>query len=215
MSGIPRSAGIGLMVYGLGTFVAFAASGSPGGDYETSLVPDYIASSHWVAAWALWYAGALCAVGLLYAGAGLRRSGGLLGEVLWGLAVAGTATSVVGAFVSGGVDVAMAEGGRSVQTGVPHPAVYLVTEIGNLLAVCSPALLVGVGAILLAARTPMPRWLRWFTGFAGVCGVLAPFFFTLFVYVLWTVVAGVAVLVAAGRAEARTADVGYRIGAGT
>ena len=113
-----------------------------------------------------------------------------MGEVLWGLAVAGTATSVVGAFVSGGVDVAMAEGGRTVQTGVPHPAVYLVTEIGNLLAVCSPALLVGVGAILLAARTPMPRWLRAFTGVAGVCGVLAPFFFTLFVFVLWTVVAG-------------------------
>jgi hypothetical protein len=206
MSTIPRSAGVGLMVYGLGTFVAFAASGSPGGGYDASLVPDYIASSHWVAAWALWYVSALCAVGLLVTGAGLRRSGGgLLGEVLWGLAVAGTATSVVGAFVSGGVEVAMAEGGGAVQTGVPHPVVYTITEIGNLLAVCSPALFVGVGAVMLASRTAMPRWLRWFTGFAGVCGVLAPFFFTLFVFVLWTVVAGVAVLVAAARATERTA----------
>lgn len=214
MSSIPRSTGVGLMVYGLGTFVAFAASGSPGGDYYPSLVPDYVASSHWVAAWALWYAGALCAVGLLVAGAGLRRSGGLLGEVLWGLAVAGTATSVVGAFVSGGVDVAMAEGGRTVQTGVPHPVTYTITEIGNLLAVCSPALLAGVGAILLAARAPMPRWLRWFTGLAGVCGVLAPFFFTLFVFVLWTVVAGVAVLVAAARAEGRAEPLPAAVAAG-
>jgi hypothetical protein len=214
MSSIPRSAGIGLMVYGLGTFVAFAASGSPGGDYETTLVPDYIASSHWVAAWTLWYAGALCAIGLLVAGAALRPVGGLLGEVVWGLAVAGTATSVVGAFVSGGVDVAMAEGGRTVRAGVPHPVIYTITEIGNLLAVCSPALLVGVGALLLARRTPMPRWLRALTYVAGVCGVLAPFFFTLFVFVLWTVVAGVAVLVAAARAEGRTAPLPASVTAG-
>jgi hypothetical protein len=39
----------------------------------------------------------------------------------------------------------------------------------------------------------MPGWLRAFTLVAGLCGILAPFFFTYFVYVLWTVVVGLIV----------------------
>ncbi len=200
MPPIPRHAGAGLLVYGLGTTFAAAGSGSPGGDYEPSLVADYIASSHWPVAFGLWYVAALSAVGLLVAGAALRALGGWLGDVLWGLAVAGAATSVVGAFVSGGLVVAEAEGGAAVQAGVPHPVVYTITEIGNLLAVCAPALFVGVGAVLLATRLPMPRWLRAFSVFAGVCGVLAPLYFPYPVFLVWVVVVAIAVL----RSGART-----------
>jgi hypothetical protein len=95
----------------------------------------------------------------------------------------------------------MAEGGHAVQTGVPHPVIYTITEIGNLLAVCGPALTVGVGAVLVAARGAMSTGWRVVTVLAGVCGVLAPLFFTLFAFVLWTVAAGIAMTVAAGRAE--------------
>ncbi len=197
---ISRAAGVGLLVYGLGTTLGAAGTGSPGGDYEASMVRDYVASSHWLAAFGLWYVAALSAIGLVVAGAALRRLGGWLGDVLWGLAVAGTAASVVGAFVSGGLVVAMAEGGEAVQAGVPHPVVYTLTEIGNLLAVCAPALFVGVAAVLLAARVPMPRWLRVFSVVAGVCGVLAPLYFTYPVFLLWTVVVGIALL----RSGART-----------
>jgi len=86
----------------------------------------------------------------------------------------------------------VAERRTAVRDHTPHAVVYTLSEIGNLLAVCSPALCVGVAGILLAVKGAMPRGLRMFTIVAGVCGVLAPFYFTYFVFVLWTVVAGIA-----------------------
>lgn len=205
MNRISRGTGIGLVVYAIGTAVAFAASGSPGGDYEDRLVTDYIKASHWPVAWTLWYVGALCALGLLVVGTGLRRLGGTLGQLLGGLAVAATGVAVTGAFISGGLDVAMAEGGPTVRAGVPHEVVYTITEIGNLVAACAPALLMGVAALLLAARGPLPGWLRVFSVVGGVCGVLAPFFFTYGVYLIWAVVAGITWIVTGGRqAESST-----------
>jgi hypothetical protein len=193
MTDIPRSAGIGLAVYGLGTAIAFQGSGSPGGDYKESAVTRYISFHHFWLAAGLWYFAALCALGLLVAGLGLRSLPGV-GRLLVTLAVTGCGISIVGAFVSGGLAVSMAEGGDAVRHGVPHAVVYSISEIGNLLAVCAPALCVGVAAIVLAVRTTaLPRWLRSVTVFAGICGVLAPFFFTYFLFVVWTVVAGVVI----------------------
>ncbi|HET9498825.1 MAG TPA: hypothetical protein VFO98_01060 [Marmoricola sp.] len=185
-----RIAGIGLLLYGLGTVLAFFFSGAPGGDYQDSAVSDYVASSGWLAAFGFAYLGAFAALGLLVFGRNLRPMLGSAGDLVWGLTVAGAATGVVGWFVDGGLDVAMAEGGRHVQTGVPLPVVYTITEIGNLLAVCSPAFFVGVAACVMAARAPLPRWLRVFSVVAGVCGVLAPLFVTYLVFVLWTLVCG-------------------------
>lgn len=193
-SRIPRSAGIGLLVYGVGTAVAFMASGAPGGEYTKSMVRDYLARGHWATAFVLWYVGALSALGLLVVGAALRRTQ-RHGDTLWGLCVAAAATSVAGAFVTGGVDVAMAEGGDAVRSGVSLPMVYTLTEIGNLLAVCAPALFVGVAALVLAARSTLPGWLRAFSVVAGLCGILAPLFFTYFVFTIWTVAAGVTLAV--------------------
>ena len=52
----------------------------------------------------------------------------------------------------------------------------------------------GLVAILLSRVATLPRWLRIFTAVAGVCGILAPFFFTFFLYLLWTLVFGVVLL---------------------
>lgn len=199
MRTIPKAAGIGLLVYGLGVTFAFMSLGAPGGAYEPPKIGDYIASGHWPAAFAIAFVGASASLGLLVFGTALRSLGAdgphrPLGELIWGLSIAGTAVSVVGAFVAGGLDVAMAEGGHAVQTGVPFPVIYAVSEIGNLLSVCGPAFFAGVIALVLAARSPLPSWLRVFSAVAGLCGILAPFFFTLFVFVLWTIVAGVALL---------------------
>jgi hypothetical protein len=200
MTGIPRSAGIGLAVYGLGTAIAFEASGSPGGDYRDSRVANYVSAHHFWLAAGVWYFGALCALGLLALGLGLRAQPGV-GRLLGSLATTGAAISVAGAFVSGGLAAAMAEGGSVVRNGVSHQVVYTISEIGNLLAVCAPALCVGVLAIVLATRTAtLPGWLRSLSVVAGICGVLAPFFFTYFVFVAWTVVAGAVI---AGRNTAR------------
>lgn len=183
-----RAAGLGMLTYGVATTAAFMTVESPGGEYSPSLVRDYIATGHRVPAFLLCYLGALGALGLLVFGARLRTAVGSAGDLLWGLCIAATATSVVGWFVDGGVVVAMAEGGRSIQTGVPSPVIYTLTEIGNLLAVCSPAFFIGAAALLMAKRLSVPGWLRVFSVVAGVCGILAPLFFTYFVFVIWTVV---------------------------
>jgi hypothetical protein len=60
--------------------------------------------------------------------------------------------------------------------------------------------------VLVAVRAPMPRGWRIVTVLAGVCGILAPLFFTLFAFVLWTVAAGIAMSVAAGRAARASAE---------
>jgi hypothetical protein len=193
---VSRTAGAGLLVYGVGTAAAFTGAAGPGGDYQPDQVTAYIASGHWVAAFGFWYLGALASLGLLVFGHALRRLGGATGELVWGLAIAGTASSVVGAFVGGGLEVAIAEGGKAIQTGVPHPVIYLVSEIANLLEVCAPAFFAGIIAVILAVKAGLPGWLRGFSVVAGVCGVLAPGFFTLGLFLVW-------VLVFAGWALAR------------
>ncbi|HET6910938.1 MAG TPA: hypothetical protein VFH54_16525 [Mycobacteriales bacterium] len=198
MHTISRSAGAGLLVYGVGVTTAFLTLGAPGGAFEPPKVSSYLSSGHWTAAFAIAYVGVLSALGLLLFGHGIRRSdgdlGGTLGELIWGGAVAATATSVVGTFVTGGLDVAMVEGGRAVQDGLPLPVAYTISEIGNLLTVCAPAFLMGTVALVLAAKAPLPVWLRGFSALAGVCGILAPLYFTYFVFVLWTVVTAIAIL---------------------
>lgn len=184
-----RTAGLGLLAYGLGTAAAFMTIGSPGGDYSDGTVAAYVAHSHWWTAFALAYLGAFAAVGFLVAARNLRdelRSGG---ELFWGLSIGGATAGVAGWFLVGGVAVAAAEGGTAVAT-VPHPVIYTITEIANLVAVCASAFLIGLAALVLAARGPLPRALRAASAVAGVCGVLAPFFFPIFLFWLWAIVAG-------------------------
>jgi hypothetical protein len=206
MNSIPRSAGIGLLVYAVGTTVGFAGAGGPGGDYEPDVVAGYVDPSHYATSIGFWYLGALAALGLLVFGHGLRRLGGVVGETAWGLSVAGAAISVVGAFVGGGLVTALAEGGDAVRQGVPHPVVYTISEIGNLLALCGPGFFTGVVAILLAARAALPRWLAVFSVIAGICGILLPFYFTIPVYLVWALVFG-GRLVRRGTRRSEGADV--------
>lgn len=194
MNQIHRRAGIGLIAYAVCTAAAFFGSGAPGGDYSASSVANYIASANLPLIATLWGIAAVGALGLLVVADGLRtqpRSGPLL----VGLATAGAAVSVAGAFVSGGVAIAMAEGGAAVREGVPPAVVYTITEIGNLLAVCAPALCVGVAAIVMAVRSALPGWLRVISVPAGICGILAPLFVTYFVFLLWALLAGTAIAV--------------------
>lgn len=193
-----RTAGLGLLAYGIGTPLAFLFIGSPGGNYHEEDVTAYISSGHWATAFVLAYVGAFAALGLLPFAARMRyevRSGG---DVLWGLAVAATATSVIGWFLVGGVAVAFAEGGSALEA-VPYPVVYTLTQVSNLVAVCASAFFVGVAALLLAARAPLPTPLRVGTGVAGVCGLLGAFFFPIFLFWLWAIAFGGWVLATGAR----------------
>jgi hypothetical protein len=184
-----RTAGLGLLTFGVGTLGAMLAAGIPGGDYEPAKVAAYLAQGHAPSSFVTGYVGVAAALALLAFGHGIRHELGRLGDTAWALSVVGAATSVVGWFIGIGVVVATAEGGAEVTTGVPLPVAHTIGEISGLLIGCAPALCVGLVALLLA-RSTMPGWLRAFAVLAGVCGILAPLFFTLFVFILWTVVAG-------------------------
>jgi hypothetical protein len=178
-----RAAGLGLLAYGLGTPLTMVLIGSPGGDYSSSAVAQYVSAGHRTTAFVMAYVGAFAALGLLAFGHRMRDELGATGRTVWGLAVAGTATAVTGWFVVGGVAVAAAEGGAAVQ-GVAHPVVYILTEIGNLVAVCGGAFFAGLIALVLAFRGRLPLPLRVLSGLAGVCGVVAPTYFPIPVFLI-------------------------------
>jgi hypothetical protein len=193
-----RTAGLGLLAYGIGTPVAFMSIGSPGGDYDNRVVAAYMAGEHWARSFALAYLGAFAALGLLLFARRMRselRSGG---DTFWGLMVGGTAAAVVGWFLVGGVAVVFAEGGTALK-GLPHPVVYALSEMSNLVAICASAFLVGSAALVLAARSALPVGLRIVTAVAGLCGLLAAFFFPVFLFWLWAIVFGVWTLASASR----------------
>ncbi|MDQ1617324.1 MAG: hypothetical protein QOJ60_3263 [Actinomycetota bacterium] len=184
-----RAAGLGLLAYGLLTSIAFTGIGSPGGDYEDKTIVSYMSSGHWAGAMVIAYLGAFASLGLLVFASRMRhelRSGG---SVLWGLAVAGTAAGVVGWFLVGGISVSFAEGGSALST-LPHPVVYLVSEMSNLIAVCASAFFVGAAALVVAAKAALPRSLRIASYVAGVCGLFAAFFFPIFLFWLWAIAFG-------------------------
>jgi hypothetical protein len=205
-----RTAGLGLLVYGIATPAAFMSIDSPGGNYDDATVTAYVSRGHWVLDFLLAYLGAFAALGLLVFAGHLRRELRSGGDALWGLAVAGTAVAVTGWFMVGGVAVAAAEGGRSV-TGVPHPVVYEISEISNLVAVCASAFLVGVAALVLAARSDLPRPLRISSYVGGVCGILGPVFFPLFLFWVWAIVVGVWAIASGSRKATRAAPEAQRV----
>jgi hypothetical protein len=193
-----RTGGIALAIFGLATFLGFMNNG-PGGDYDDAAVARFISHDHMWAAFGYGYLGCVGAVALLVAGRHLRELAGSARDLVWALTIAGATASAVGFFVVAGVAVSMAEGGATVRDSIPHSVVYTFTETGNLLSVCLPALFVGLIGIVLARRADLPRWLRVFSTVAGVCGVLAPFFFTYFIYLLWVLVTGLFLALARNR----------------
>jgi hypothetical protein len=178
-----QAAGLGLLAYGIGTPLTMALIGSPGGDYSSADVAQYLSAGHRTTAFVMAYVGGLAALGLLTFGYRMREELGGAGRMIWGLAVAGTATAVTGWFMVGGVAVAATEGGAAVQA-LPHPVVYALTEIGNLVAVCGGAFFAGLIALVLAVRAPLPVALRALAGLAGVCGIVAPLYFPIAAFLL-------------------------------
>lgn len=195
-----RKAGAGLVGYAVGTAGAFMAIGAPGGSYDDRTVADYMSSGHWAVGMALSYVGAFAALGLLLFAHRMRREVGAAGDVLWGLMLAATAAGVIGWFLVGGISVSFAEGGSGVAA-VPHTVVYLISEMSNLIAVCASSFFIGAAAIVVAAKGDLPRRRRVVAYGAGVCGVLAAFFFPLFLLWLWAIVFGLRLMAQKETAE--------------
>jgi hypothetical protein len=132
-----RAAGFGLLAYGIITPIALIIGKVPGGDYEDRAIATYISSGHRASAIALAFLGGFAALGLLIFANRMRhelRSGG---DLLWGLVIIGTALAVIGWFLLGGIAVALAMGGQSLASGVPHPVVYLLSIMSIMVGVVS------------------------------------------------------------------------------
>jgi hypothetical protein len=185
-----RTAGLGLIAYGLGTAIAFMSTDSPGGSYEANKIAAYADTGRWPVAALLGYLGAFAAIGLLVFANRMRHELGDRGDMFWALSIAGTAAAVVGWFLVTAIPIAYGEGGSAV-TAVPHPVLYMASEMSNLVAVCASAFFVGAAVIVMASRATMSAPLRVVSHAAGACGVLAAFFFPLFLFWLWAIGFGV------------------------
>jgi len=187
----PRPAGIALLAYVVGTVVAMANSG-PGGDFEPAIVTTWTSEAHRWGAFGVGYLGCFAALGLLVFTLGSHhRVAGAAAEVYRSLGMIDAGLSMVGWWLSAGIAVALTEGGPDVRAGMSQPVVYSLSEMANLLAVCAPALCLGVMGWILAARGEQPRWLRVFGAVGGAGGVLAAFYFVIPLYLVWLVALGV------------------------
>lgn len=211
-------AGLGLLTFAGGTFVALQVANAPGGDYDASQVARYVSSGSRVSEFVCGYLGLLAATGLAVFVTRMRpmlveSSSRAVGDLFYALGIAASTAAAIGWTVTAGIPVAFAEGGRHMS--IDGPVVYLLSEVGVLLNLATPAMLMGTAILVLARRSggTMPRWLRRFTMVAGVCGIAAPFFFPYFVFLLWGLVTGVWCL-ASGN-EARKVVTGSREGART
>ena len=187
----PRAAGIAVLAYAVGTFVAMGNTG-PGGDFEPASVTAWTGEAHRWGAFGVGYLGCFAALGLLVFTLGSHhRVRGPATEVYRSLGVIGAGIAMVGWWLSAGIAVALAEGGPDVRAGMSLPVVYSLSEMANLLAVCAPALCLGVMGWILATRGQQPRWLRVLGAVGGTGGVLAAFYFVIPLYVIWLIALGI------------------------
>ncbi|WP_062318353.1 hypothetical protein [Demequina maris] len=185
---IHRGAGLALIFYGIATMVAAVLAGTPGGEYDETALRGFVESGH--AASLTWAAvGIAGALALLPAVRGLS-AGRDAHDPAWGLGIAAVAVGVAGWFIAAGLPVTFLEAGDKVTSAIPLPVVQAIGEIGVLVSLCGPALLMGVVALLLVRRRDLPRWVRVAAAIGGLCGITAPLFVTAFVYLLWAVVMG-------------------------
>ncbi|MGN6574904.1 MAG: hypothetical protein ACTHKG_04395 [Nocardioides sp.] len=186
----PRAAGIALLAYVVATVAAMANTG-PGGDFEPASVTAWTSEAHRWGAFGVGYLGCFAALGLLVFTLGSHhRVHGPTAEVYRSLGVIGAGIAMVGWWLSAGIAVALTEGGPDVRAGMSQPVVDSLSEMANLLAVCAPALCLGVMGWILADRGQQPRWLRILGAVGGTGGVLAAFYFVIPLYLVWLVVLG-------------------------
>lgn len=185
-----RGTGLALITYVIATVVAMFGLGAPGGDYTPAQVTDFLSGDRaWIAA-AFGYLGIVGALALLPVARGLRDLAGTRGDSVWGLGVAAMGAGTVGWFLTAALAIAAGMGGPAVREAVPLPVVYIVGLASNLVALCAPALLIGVIAWTISRTESLPLWVRLAFGAAGVCGVLAPFYFTYLLYLLILLILG-------------------------
>ena len=196
-------AGLGGIAFGVLTFVAILVAAPPGGTYDANNVADYLAKGHRTAVFVSIYLMLIGLLGLVLLLTRLRDStAGMLGSVFWGAGVAAAAGFAVGWSVIVAPPLAVAFGGNS-KVSIDPVVAYTLAETGWIILIGAGGILLGFAlvALMAASAAALPAWFRWFTLLAGVAGVAAVAFFPFFVVLLWSLVAGIWLLLSGRSAE--------------
>jgi hypothetical protein len=177
----------------------------PGGNYSVKDLQDFTASGHRTAVGIGMVLSLIGVLGLLIFVNYLRRiaagpadDGGLV----WSAGLLSAAGFAIGTVLIDVVPMGLANGGRP----IPASVTYMFTQTGFASAWGIGGTFLAVTLLALAIRRPaaMPSWFRWFTVVAGVVGLFSLAFFPFFILVLWALVAGIWLLVAAPRVARRS-----------
>lgn len=197
-------AGVGAIGFAVLTFVAFVVVNWPGGGYSESIAKNYVAPANLPVALTgtlLGLIGVVCLICLL---AYLRQVAEdssppitLAPQIVWAVGLIGAASFAVGWGLVSAQPLAHAEAG--VDLGVAPMLTYMISEATSAIIFGPAPMLVGFALILLTVGVgkALPSWLRWLTLVAGVVALTSLAFFTFFLFLVWSIVIGVWLLISA------------------
>ena len=189
MSTSRRTAGFGLLAYGIGTPFAIIVPGIPGGEYSDAVVAKFISSGHLTIALISMYMGAFAALGFLVFANRMRHELRSSGDLFWALAVAGTTSAVIGYISLGSIAIAFTETGFAAS--FPHAVIYLVIQMSSGIVIGAAYLFFGIATLLLALRSTLPSWLRVATYLGALGGLLSIMWIPQLLHWLWAIIFGI------------------------
>jgi hypothetical protein len=195
-------AGVGAIGFAVLTFVAIFFVNWPGGGYSESIAKIYVAPGNLPVALIGTLIGLIGVVGLICLFAYLRQAAeessspsSLVPQIVWAVGLVGAASFAVGWGLVSAQPLAHVEAG--VDLGVAPTLTYMISEATSAIIFGPAPMLVGLALIVLTigAGKSLPAWLRWLTLGAGVVALTSLAFFTFFLFLVWSIVIGVWLLI--------------------
>ncbi|SRR6266576_1758263 len=194
--------GVGAIGFAVLTFVAISFVNWPGGGYSESIAKNYVAPGNLPVALTGTLIGLIGVVGLICLFAYLRQAaeessspGSLVPQIVWAVGLVGAASFAVGWGLVSAQPLAHVEAG--VDLGVAPTLTYMISEATSAIIFGPAPMLVGLALIVLTigAGKSLPTWLRWLTLGAGVVALTSLAFFTFFLFLVWSLVIGIWLLI--------------------
>src|SRR5579872_5486726 len=189
-------AGVGAVAFGALLLVGMVIGNPPGGNYGVHDAAKYVAKGHRASVILSLYLVLLAVAGLVLLLARLRDSitGARLARVFWALGVASASAIASGYALVAAVPLALAYGGHGLT--VTPQLTYVLAESGWVIMYGAGGILLGAALVTFAAgQVEAPAWFRRSTFVAGLAGLAAPAWCPFFLVMLWSLVAGVWLLV--------------------
>jgi hypothetical protein len=201
-----RWPGLGAIVFAVLWIGGVIVASPPGGNYSATDLHDFTAEGHRTAVIVGTVLSLIGVVGLLLLITHLRRIVVGRGDLVWGAGLISVVGFALGAVLIDLVPMGLANGGRA----IPATVTYMFTQAGFAAGwgVGGTFLAVTLLAFAISAGATVPGWLRWATIVAGVVGLFSLAFFPFFILVLWALVAGIWLLVAAPSREGEQISAG-------